>query len=107
MKREKRLTKKERKLADGPATAAPRAARPSAARAQAQQHAHKHQHIHCIACGKHLDAQMFGEPDGADFIRCEHGSDFAHCVGCVDKAKAMVAEHDRTNTPVQKVAAWH
>jgi hypothetical protein len=107
MKREKRLTKKERKLADGPIGGAPRTARPATQRAQPQQHAHKHQHIHCIACGKHLDTSMFGEPDGANFIRCEHGSDFAHCVGCYDKAKAMVEEHDRTNSPVKKAAAWH
>lgn len=100
MKREKRLTKKERKMAQGSA------ARP-APRPQARQHGHAHQHIHCIACGKHLDVSMFGEPDGADFIRCEHGSDFAHCIGCTDKAKELVAEHDRTNQPVRKAAAWH
>jgi hypothetical protein len=99
MKREKRLTKKERKMAQASATkAAPRPA--------AGQHSHAH-HIHCIACGKHLDVSMFGEPDGADFIRCEHGSDFAHCIGCTDKAKELVAEHDRTNQPVRKAAAWH
>jgi hypothetical protein len=103
MKREKRLTKKERKLAAGPSTTAA----PRAAGAAKQQHAHQHQHIHCIACGKHLDAEMFGEPGGADFIRCDHGSDFAHCVGCAAKAKALVEEHDRTNKPVKKAAAWH
>lgn len=104
MKREKRLTKKERKLADGPskpAAAPARAARPG------QQHQHKHVHIHCIACGKHLDQAVFGEPDGADFIRCDHGSDFAHCVGCLAPAKKLVEEHDRTNTPIKKANAWH
>jgi hypothetical protein len=95
MKREKRLTKKERK-----------AQAPSQARAAGGGHEHQG-HIHCIACGKHLDAAMFGEADGAEFIRCEHGSDFPSCIGCHDKSKAMIAEHDRTNKPVQKAAAWH
>jgi hypothetical protein len=96
MKREKRLTKKERK-ATGPAQIQP-------AGGAADQH---QGHIHCIACGKHLDAAMFGEPDGAAFLRCEHGSDFPACIGCEAKAKELIAEHDRTNKPVKKVAAWH
>jgi hypothetical protein len=105
MKREKRLTKRERKAVEGPKPlAAPRAqARP----AQQQGHQHAHTHIHCIACGKHLDASMFGEPDGADFLRCDHGSDFPHCVGCLDKARELVAEHDRTGKGVKKAEAWH
>jgi hypothetical protein len=107
MKREKRLTKKERKLADGGPSGAQRTARAAQPVRAPQQHRHQHQHIHCIACGKHLDAGMFGEPDGANFIRCDHGSDFAHCVACYDKAKALVEEHDRTNTPIKKAAAWH
>lgn len=98
MKREKRLTKKERK-ALSPAAA-------QAAQAGGQQ-GHHHGHIHCIACGKHLDPDMFGEPDGAEFLRCEHGADFPHCVACGDRAKTLVAEHDRTNKPVKKAAAWH
>jgi len=98
MKREKRLTKKERKAL------APAAAAPSA---QAGGDQHHHGHIHCIACGKHLDADMFGESDGAEFLRCEHGADFPHCASCRDQATAMVAEHDRTNKPVKKAAAWH
>lgn len=96
MKREKRLTKKERK-----------ALAPAAQGAQAGEQHHHHGHIHCIACGKHLDAETFGEPDGAEFLRCEHGSDFPHCVGCREQATALVAEHDRTNKPVKKAAAWH
>lgn len=100
MKREKRLTKKERKLAQASAAR-------SLPRTPARQHGHAHQHIHCIACGKHLDISVFGEPDGADFIRCEHGSDFAHCIACTETAKELVAEHDRTNQPVRKAAAWH
>ncbi len=96
MKKEKRLTKKERK-AQSPAQLQP---------GGGGGHAH-HGHIHCIACGKHLDAETFGEPDGSEFIRCEHGSDFPSCVGCHDKSKALIAEHDRTNKPVQKASAWH
>jgi hypothetical protein len=96
MKREKRLTKKERK-ATGPAQIQP-------AGAGAQQN---HGHIHCIACGKHLDAEMFGEADGAAFLRCDHGSDFPACIACEAKAKELIAEHDRTNKPIKKAAAWH
>lgn len=95
MKREKRLTKKERK-AQAPTRAV-----------QASGQEHHHGHIHCIACGKHLDPDMFGESDGAEFLRCDHGSDFPACVACRDKAKEMIAEHDRTNKPVKKAAAWH
>ena len=102
MKREKRLTKRELKAANPKPSAA---ARP-APRKQ-QQHQHDHGHIHCIACGKHLDPSVFGEPDGADFLRCEHGSDFPHCVGCKDKARELVAEHDRTGQGVKKAEAWH
>jgi hypothetical protein len=101
MKREKRVTKRERKAA-----APPRPAPSVKAKAQQAQHQH-HGHIHCIACGKHLDPSSFGEADGADFLRCQHGSDHPHCVGCVEKARVLVEEHDRTNTPVQVAAAWH
>jgi NAD-dependent SIR2 family protein deacetylase len=104
MKREKRTTKKERKAAQPAARAAQlrqRAAAPSAG------HQHEHAHIHCIACGKHLDPDDFGEAHGATFYRCQHGSDFPHCTGCAERAKQMVDEHDRTGRPVQKAAAVH
>lgn len=96
MKREKRLTKKERK-----------AQAPAQLKGGPQANAEHHGHIHCISCGKHLDADMFGEEQGAEFIRCEHGADFPSCIGCSEKSKALIAEHDRTNKPVQKAAAWH
>lgn len=100
MKREKRLTKRERKeIERGPAAMAAKAAK-----AGGHDHA---KHIHCIACGKHLDPSMFGEPDGAAFTRCDHGSDFPHCVGCADKAKTLISEHDKSGKPVQTAAAWH
>lgn len=101
MKREKRLTRKQRKQ-QAPTQAA---IRPAPARQHS--HQHDHGHIHCIACGKHLDPDVFGEPDGADFLRCDHGSDFPHCVACLDKARALVAEHDANDTPVTKAPAWH
>ena len=102
MKREKRTTKKERKAAQG-VTSTPVRPRASAA----AQRGHDHTHIHCIACGKHLDPSVFGEPDGATFYRCQHGGDFPHCAGCAERAKQLVDEHDRTGKPVQKAAAFH
>jgi hypothetical protein len=101
MKREKRLTKREQKAQNPQPRAVAQPAR------KPTQHQHDHGHIHCIACGKHLDPNMFGEPDGADFLRCNHGSDFPHCVGCKDKARELVEEHDRTGQGVKKAAAWH
>jgi len=105
MKREKRSTKKERKAQAGGVIAAGRPALRAATPNAGQQH--QHAHIHCIACGKHLDPNDFGEPNGAEFYRCQHGSDFPHCVACAPVAKQMVDEHDRTGKPVQKMAAWH
>lgn len=101
MKREKKLTKRERKALN--ATSNPRAV----AAAPPREHAHAHEHIHCVACGKHLEPNQFGEAGGPAFYRCQHGSDFAHCAEHAAQAKAMVDEHDRTGKPVQKVAAWH
>jgi hypothetical protein len=95
MKREKRTTKKERKAAE----------RTQRGAGGAQPHAHGH--IHCIACGKHLDPEEFGEPDGATFYRCQHGGDFPHCLACAPLAKKLVDEHERTGNPVQKASAWH
>ena len=100
MKREKRQTKKERKAASA-------GSRPLMPRTAAHQHQDEHNHIHCIACGKHLDVEVFGEPDGADFIRCDHGSDFPHCMGCAAQARELVAEHDRTGNAVQTAPRWH
>jgi len=90
MKREKRLTKRERKAMD------PR--RPAATEAQ---------HIHCVACGRHIDAAEFSPPVAAKVIRCQHGSSFATCLECEDKAVALLAAHDRTGQPVQAASAWH
>jgi hypothetical protein len=91
MKRAKQLTKRERKALAPPrpgGTAAP-------------------QHIHCIACGRHIDASEFNAPATATMLRCEHGSRFPACVACEAPAKARLAEHDRTGKNVEAAAAWH
>jgi hypothetical protein len=89
MKRQKRLTKKERKARDG---SAPKGTR----------------HIHCIACGRHLHEHEFtASPVSARYIKCLHGSTFPVCVACVSQGQALLAEHDRTGQPVQSAGAWH
>jgi hypothetical protein len=93
MKRKPKLTKREKK-----AQAPPRAAAAPAG---------QHQHIHCIACGRHLDAAEFEAPATATIITCDHGSNFPACVRCMSQAMGLVAEHDRTNQPVRVTQAWH
>ena len=89
MKREKRLTKRERKE-QSPGTP------------------HQHAHIHCIACGRHLDPQEFtAAPPSASYLICEHQSRFPACVDCEVVARSLIAEHDRTGKPIQQAAAWH
>ena len=91
MKREKRLTKKERKEQGG-----------------SSQHDHEAGHIHCIACGRHIDPQEFnGGAPTATVIICAHTSQFACCVGCKDTAQYLVDEHDRTGKPVNHAPAYH
>lgn len=91
MKREKRLTKKERKAQNPQATQ--------------QQGDHHHHHIHCTACGKHLDEEDF---DGtAEWVSCAHGSTFASCTEHLAQTQALLAEHDRTGQPVRAANAWH
>lgn len=96
MKRKPKLTKRERKAANG----GPRPA-------QAASSGHNHGHIHCIACGKHLDEADFDPPAVATTITCDHGSAFPACVKCMPKAIALVKEHDQTNQPVRTASAWH
>ncbi len=94
VKREKRLTKREQKALKAPT-----------AGAKAQQQG---QHIHCIACGRHLEAAEFDPPTStARMLRCQHGSQFPSCVACVDRSRVMIATHDRTNRPVAQAEAWH
>jgi hypothetical protein len=89
MKRQPKLTKRERKAL------APKVAVPTG------------DHIHCIACGMHLDPQRFAPPATARMITCKHGSQFATCTECVDISQRLVDEHDRTGQNVQSAAAWH
>ncbi|MCS6902626.1 MAG: hypothetical protein NZX77_23060, partial [Polyangiaceae bacterium] len=93
MKREKRLTKRERK-------ALAQQGEPS------RHHKHTHEHLHCIACGRHLDPEEFDEPASATFITCAHKSEFPSCVGCKTDAQRLVDEHDRSGEPVKAKAAW-
>ncbi|WP_433930105.1 hypothetical protein AB3662_39915 [Sorangium cellulosum] len=90
MKREKRLTKRERKALAPARPAAPQ----------------QHKHIHCVACGKHLDDIEFTQGT-ATWLQCLHRSRFASCTVCADVSKRLLAEHDRTGQPVQSAQAWH
>jgi hypothetical protein len=93
VKREKRLTKRERKALAGPRPGAP---------------AHQHQHIHCVACGRHLDPTEFeGASATATHLRCKHGTEWSACTGCADRGHELLDTHDRTGQPVQAAAAWH
>ncbi|HEX3775889.1 MAG TPA: hypothetical protein VHV51_15560 [Polyangiaceae bacterium] len=89
MQRKKRLTKRERKD-QSPGTV------------------HQPAHIHCIACGRHLDADEFSaSPPTAKYLICEHQSRFPACVDCEVVARSLLAEHDRTGRPIQQAQAWH
>lgn len=92
MKREKQLTKRERK-----------ALKPGRPKPAGQ----NEQHIHCVACGVHLHVEQFDAPATATYVRCKHGSQWAACMACVPRAQAMLDEHDRTGQPVQAAGAWH
>ncbi|MBI2393420.1 MAG: hypothetical protein HYV09_27800 [Deltaproteobacteria bacterium] len=94
MKREKKLTKKERQAITGKGPAGGRAAAGG-------------QHIHCVACGRHLDPHEFDPPASATFVQCAHGSQFAACLGCQIPAQKLLDEHDRTGQPVKSASAWH
>jgi hypothetical protein len=92
MKREKRLTKRERKVLVPP--------RPG-------NNPEQEKHIHCIACGRHLESTEFDDPATATMLRCQHKSTFPACVACATQAQMLLAEHDRTGQPVKTVGAWH
>ncbi len=91
MKREKRLTKREKKEQSGGGGG------------------HQHQgHIHCIACGRHIEPSEFSlTPPSAIVITCEHKSQFPACATCEVTGRYLVAEHDRTGKPVNTAAAYH
>ncbi|HEY6079748.1 MAG TPA: hypothetical protein VIW29_13125 [Polyangiaceae bacterium] len=91
MKREKRLTKREKKEQTGGG--------------QASNHAG---HIHCIACGRHIDPTEFSAaPPSALVITCQHKSQFPSCTTCEVTARYLVEEHDRTGKAVNTAAAFH
>jgi hypothetical protein len=91
MKREKRLTKRERKEQNGGGGGP-----------------HHHGHIHCIACGRHIDqAELGAQPPTAVIITCQHNSSFPACAGCEVTARYLVDEHDRTGQPVKQAEAYH
>lgn len=94
MKREKTLTKRDRKELNGG---------PRISGASAQQS----QHIHCISCGRHLDPSEFRRAVTAKMLRCLHGSTFPSCVACELRSVALIADHDRTGQAVQTAGAWH
>jgi hypothetical protein len=96
MKRQPKLTKRERKAQNPRPAQGPGGGTPSG-----------HGHIHCVACGKHLDPGDFEAPAVATTITCDHGSVFASCVRCMAKSTALVQEHDRTGQPVKAAGAWH
>jgi hypothetical protein len=92
MKREKRLTKREKKAQN------PRPARPS----------DNDVHIHCVACGRHIDPTEFdGQNPAALWLKCQHKSTFPSCAECAELARERLAEHDRTGQPVRQAGAWH
>jgi len=91
MKREKRLTKREKKEQAGGGG-----------------HNHEQGHIHCIACGRHINPSEFSQASPtATVITCDHKSQFPACTNCEVTARYLVAEHDRTGKPVNSAAAYH
>ncbi len=88
MKREKKLTKKERKAQSGVVAPAQK------------------QHIHCVACGRHINAPDFAQ-GAANWVRCAHGTKYAACNRCVPRAMQLLRDHDQTGKPVQVAAVWH
>lgn len=90
-KKQKRLTKRERKeqFGKGP-SGSPKA------------------HIHCIACGRHIDPpELSRNPPTATYLTCQHGSRFPSCVRCTAEARARLDEHDRTGQKPRIASAWH
>lgn len=98
MKREKKLTKKERQAVTGKGPAGSKAAGGGGG---------GDQHIHCVSCGRHLDPQEFDDPATATMVKCAHGSTFASCVGCTTASQKLLDEHDKTGQPVKAAGAWH
>lgn len=117
-KREKRLTRKERQETSGKGpsgTPSRQAGTVGASDGFSDPRLPDGAHIHCVACGKHLEtvgeararkATGFGSTLWIN-VRCAHGSAFQACMGCVDTARELLAEHDRTGEAVRAAEAWH
>jgi hypothetical protein len=120
MKRQPRLTKKERKALQPPRPAAmARTAGdpydPTLGAIPPSPEVPAGSHLHCVACGKHLDTAGEARDRAAKglksnvwmSIRCAHGSEFYACMGCLEKARAILDEHDRTGQAPRVANAWH
>lgn len=93
MKRQKRLSKRERKALDPTHVPGGRGGA---------------QHIHCVSCGRHIEPGEFqASPASATYLVCDHGSRFPSCVGCMQDAQARVDAHDKSGQPVRTASAWH
>lgn len=91
MKREKKLTKREKKAMEA-------ADRPQATGEEP--------HIHCIQCGRHIDPRELLSGH-ANYVRCAHGTKYASCHGCIEGSMARLREHDQSGNPVKITPAWH
>lgn len=120
MKRQPRLTKKERKALQPPRPSAiARTAGdpydPTLAAIPPAPSVPAGAHLHCVACGKHLDTAGEARDRAAKglasnvwmSIRCAHGSEFYACMGCLEKAREILDEHDRTGNAPRAASAWH
>ncbi|MGC4088446.1 MAG: hypothetical protein QM756_11230 [Polyangiaceae bacterium] len=93
MKREKRLSKREKRALDPNRPVGPQGG---------------NAHIHCISCGRHINPPEFGGTSPtAVYLTCEHQSRFPACTDCQVNARYLIAEHDRTGNAVAAAQAWH
>lgn len=119
-KREKRLTRRERKEQFGPLGPKPptadEAASFGALDIPPDPSLPPGTHIHCVACGKHLDtvgevrARQAGGSFGGNLwasLRCAHGSVFQACLGCMAKGRRLLDDHDRSGREVAMAQPWH
>jgi predicted nucleic acid-binding Zn ribbon protein len=92
MKRQKRLTKTEKKAV----AAIKRIA------------SGEMPHIHCIACGRHIDPREFvGTNATAKMLYCKHEEVFPSCIQCEVISQLLIDEHDRSGAAVKPATAWH
>jgi hypothetical protein len=121
MKREPRLTKRERRdLNGGPGPSVMPNSRIASQDGDGNTFSPSQQldpgsHIHCVSCGKHLDTVGEARDRAAKGlggnlwmnIRCAHGTEWYACMGCLGPAKQLLDEHDRTGNAVRAAGAWH